>query len=142
MNYKRAIGFGVISWVFIFVLISILIFVPLLKEKGILMYIAYWILFIPLILLLAKWYFKKDSPTFKKGFLLGIIGLFVGSVLDLLITIPLFISQQSEHPFVDFYTDWRLYIGFLLFLILTTYAGYEFDRTYTERDMRSLKSED
>ncbi len=132
MNKKRALLFGIMAWVFTFVIISILIFTPWVKESDLRVQVIWWILEIPLVLLLAKWYFREDPPTTKKGFFLGLIGLLTGVVLDLIITIPLFISQQSDKPFADFYGDWKMWVGFGIFVLLTTYAGYEFDATYTK----------
>ena len=88
----------------------------------------FWILLIPLALLLSKWYFKTDPPTAKKGFILGLVGLVVGNILDLIITVPLFVKSYEVY-----YTNVFIYVGFLELLVITTYAGYEFDSTFTKR---------
>jgi len=54
-------------------------------------------------------------------------GLVVGTILDMVITVPLFTKS-----YVAFYSSWMLYVGFAWLLLLTTYAGYEFDATYTK----------
>ena len=136
MNIKRAIVFGVMLWVGIFAIISALMFAPGLQDKDFYQFLILWILLIPLVLLLAKWYFKKDPPTTKKGFLLGIIGMLVGTVLDIAITVPLFVKSYSV-----FYSNVFMYIGIVEGILLATYAGYEFDATYTKGETRNLKSE-
>ena len=101
-------------------------------------YVIYWILLVPVTLLSAKWYFKEDSPTLKKGLLLGLIGLAVGIVLDLIITVPLFIKSYSE-----FYSQWELYVGFAIFLLVCMYAGFEFDATYTkDKSVKEVEKEE
>jgi len=129
MKIKRAIGFGVMLWLAAFVVISILY------------QIVWLVLEIPVVLLLAKWYFKLDPPTIKKGLLLGLIGLLTSTILDLIITIPLFVSPQSYRPLSEFFLDWKILVSFGLVLLLTTYAGYEFDATYTKKDESENKNE-
>ncbi len=127
MNYKRALIFGIGVWVAAFVTISIFMFAPWFKESQLRIQIAWWLIEIPAVLLLAKWYFKMDPPTIKKGFLLGVIGLVVGTVLDMVITVPFFVKSYAV-----FYTNWLMYVGFVWGIVLTTYAGFEFDATYSK----------
>jgi len=122
MDTKRALTFGVLFWVFVFVLWSIIMFMPFLKGHATTQYIVWWVVEIPLVLLLAKWYFKQRKPNLKEGFMLGIIALLVATVLDMAITVPLFVKS-----FGKFYGDWRLYVGLVEMLFLTTLAGWEFD---------------
>lgn len=138
MNLKRAIGFGVMMWVLIFVAFSIIMFLPFLAGKTTWQYVIYWILFIPIALLTTKWYFKADPPTTKKGFMLGVIGLVVGSILDLVITIPLFISQGRSYAegLAEFYGNWEILVSFGLFVVICTYAGWEFDGTFSKMNQK------
>ncbi|HAZ28906.1 MAG TPA: hypothetical protein DCY48_03995 [Candidatus Magasanikbacteria bacterium] len=129
INLKRAIGFGILLWVFIFVVISILMFLPGLKDNETRIYFGWWLAEIPVVFLTAKWYFKQDPPSIQKGIMLGIVAIIVGSLLDSLITVPLFV-----HSYAEFFGDWRLYVGLLEMLVLTTAAGFEYDRTYTKRE--------
>ena len=129
MNYKRAFATGIMLWVFIFMAISILMFVPILLDKTLTQFIIFWILLIPAVLLLGKWYFKMDAPSLKKGFILGIILLFTVIVLDVIITVPLFVKSYTV-----FFRDWMIYVEYSEILLLCIYAGFEFDRTYTKRE--------
>ena len=122
MNYKRALGFGILLWVFVFVIISILIFMPFFKDSSMRVNIAWWVIQIPLVLLMAKWYFKQKQPSLKEGFYLGLIALVIGAILDAVITVPLFIKSYS-----GFFGNWEMYVGYAELLLLTTLAGWEFD---------------
>jgi hypothetical protein len=89
---------------------------------------AWWVLEIPIVLFWCKIYFKKVAPTWKNGLILGVVGLLVGTALDILITIPLFVKSFSVY-----YSNWLMYVGFAEMLILTTLAGAEFDGTYSRK---------
>ena len=129
MNIKRAIVFGVLLWILIFVVYSILMFTPWFKDSPLRINVGLWVSQIIFVLLACKWYFKSDSPTIKKGFLVGLVALIVGTILDMIITVPL-----STKSYLVYYGSWMLYVGYLWVLILTTYAGYEFDATYTKSE--------
>lgn len=126
MNHKRAMAFGVMVWVWIFAIFSVLMFLPGLQGREWLQTVIFWISLIPLALLAAKWYFRGDPPSAKKGFWLGLYGLVIGTILDLVFTIPAFIKSYSAY-----YSDWTLYVSFALFWILCILAGAEFDKTFT-----------
>jgi len=130
MNLKRLIIFSVSVWLLVFFIFSILMFTPWFKDSQLRIQATWWILEIPIILLLSKWYFKMDAPTIKKGFLLGISALIIGGILDLIITVPFFVKSISV-----FYSNWLMYIGMIWMIVLTTYAGYEFDSTFTKPDL-------
>lgn len=128
MNLKRAIGFAVLLWIIIFVVISIVMFLSWFKDHNLRIQVAWWILEIPIVLVWAKMYFKADPPTWKKGLYLGLIALIVGTILDTIITVPLFIKSYSMY-----FGSWTLYAGFVEMLVLTTLAGGEFDKTFTKQ---------
>lgn len=123
MNFKRALTMGILIWVFAFVIISIVMFLPWFKDGNFRVMVTWWVIQIPLVLLLAKWYFKQRRPNLKEGFLTGVIALLTGVILDSIITIPLFIGAD----YAKFFGNWTLYIGYVEFLLLTTLAGWEFD---------------
>ena len=122
MNIKRSILFSVLLWIFIFVLLSALMFAPPLKGKTDIIYSIFWILLAPIILLMTKWYFLKDTANAKNGFYLGLIAVAVAAVFDNAITIPLFVKSYTA-----FYGDWRLYVGLAEVLILCLISGAEYD---------------
>ena len=131
MNYKRLLQFGVMLWIVVFVVFSIILFLPPLQDKEMLQYIIFWVVNVPIVLFLAKWYFKAEKPTWQRGLQLGIAGIIVGTVLDLLIT-QLFIEGTYRDFLAEFYGDWKLYVGFLEVIVLTVLAGAEFDGTFSK----------
>ncbi|EKE07373.1 MAG: hypothetical protein ACD_18C00108G0001 [uncultured bacterium] len=68
-----------------------------------------------------------DEPTTKKGFLLGVFVIMTGLALDSIITVPLFVKSYGVY-----FSNVYLFIGLAEVVLLTTYAGYEFDATYTK----------
>ncbi len=135
MNIKRALGFGVMMWILIFVAVSIIMFLPFLEGREVLPYLIYWVVLVPMVLFSAKWYFRVDPPTLKKGFFLGVIGVLVGTVLDLIITIPLFIAQDISYAegLKEFYGIWPFWVSLAWFILLCAYAGWEFDGTFSKK---------
>lgn len=129
MNIKRAIGFGAMLWILIFVVWSVLMFAPWFKDGEMRIYVTHWILLVPMVLLLAKWYFKATPPSLKKGLFLGLIGLATGTVLDMIITIPLFVKSYALY-----YGDWKQWVSFALSVLLCVIAGWEFDATYSKKE--------
>ncbi len=129
---KRAIGFGAVYWLLIFFIISVLMFFPGLADKLVWQRIIFWLLMIPVTLGLAKWFFRTVDPTPINGLWLWLIAMIVGTALDAVITIPVFITAQHDGDmgaaFAWFYSQWHLYVGFVWSLLLLVYAGYEFDR--------------
>ena len=123
MNIKRGILFGVIFWVLIFIIISILMFLPWVKDSSVRINMIWYVLEIPVILLLAKWYFKQKKPSLKEWFLIGITALIIGTVLDMIITVPIFLKGN----YAQFYGDWMLYIGYVEVVVIATISGWEFD---------------
>jgi hypothetical protein len=147
MNIKRAIGFSILLWVFTFVIWSIIIFIPALVDKMMLQYFIYWVLLVPVVLFLAKWYYKQDPPSVKKALQLGTFALVVMFVLDAIITIPLFIAPQQEVGYWAglefFYVQWQMWVSFVWFMALMLFAGWEFDRTFTKAAApESMKDEE
>ena len=105
-------------------------------EPSFNVYLLTWVLYIPLVLLLAKWYFKKDSPTLKKGFRLGIISIIVALLLDGLSILGTYYAGESLDMFMAMYTSWEFYFTIIWVIALTSYAGYEFDATFTKPDKK------
>lgn len=135
MKHKRAIVTGIILWLLIFVVLSILMFTPFLKDRVMVRYTIFWLLLVPMTLLSAKWYFKMDPPNLKKGLCLGLIILAISIVFDLAVTVPVFVKSYAK-----FFSDWKLYFGLSEILLLCMYAGWEFDDTYTKLET-SIKTE-
>ncbi len=133
-NIKLAIGFGVLFWLIIFVVMSILIFTSAIKDNQYLLSIFNWLVDGGAAYFLARFYFKRTPGTFRDGIILGIFWLAISSVLDMAITIPLFIKNHLSKLFniqvgyVDaagyFFSNWLLWVGFLVIVVATAVAAY------------------
>ena len=127
MNLKRVFEYSVLLWIIIFAIISIVMFLPWFKDSQLRVQIAWWVLEIPVVLIWAKMYFKVGTLTWKKGLHLGLVALVVGTILDMIITVPLFVRSYTTY-----FGSWTLYVGYLELLVLTTLAGGEFDATFSK----------
>lgn len=136
MNYKRAISFAVILYIFSMLLgfISLGLGWATPTEYSLQAFTLTWVVYIPAILFLAKWFFKRVAPTTQRGFQLGLITIFVSVCLDLFFIAATAAAGQPIGAFAEMYASWEFYATIGLVLVLTTFAGYEFDKTYTSLD--------
>lgn len=111
MNLKRAIVAGIVLWVVIFFEVSILMFgFGLSSATSPALYYSIHYVFLALITSIgALIYFrgKKTKKNIGEGFLLGLVLIITGIILDAAITIPLFVHNYA------FFLDKYLLIGFL-----------------------------
>ncbi|MBT3419206.1 MAG: hypothetical protein HN726_02435 [Candidatus Magasanikbacteria bacterium] len=136
MKLSRTLAFGVMLWISIFVLYSILLSLPFLGGRDVLLHVVFWILLIPIVIGLTKWYFKAGEPRISRGLVLGLSSIVIGVLLDVLITVPFFLVPQTQGgTFADgallLFGDWKLYIGFVEVILLCLWAGFEFDKTFS-----------
>lgn len=94
-------------------------------------YIVYWIGLIALLLLAAKWYFKRATPTLQQGLFLGCITIGVSLFLDGISILATYVAGESLDMFVTMYTSVAFYVTIFIVLVTCMYAGFEFDSTYT-----------
>lgn len=102
-DWKMATVWGIIFWVLIFVVITVMMFgFPNLYQS--------WCSLItnPFLVVFCAWmYFKSVKGKLKDGIVLGIYWIILGTVLDLLITIPLFVKDYG------FFTEWMLWLSWV-----------------------------
>ena len=118
MNWKKLIGLGVLFWGIMFIVWSVLVFMPGLNETW------QWIIGLVanavVALCLAHWYFcKAESKGFGKGLLFGLVVLIIAAILDSVISVPLFIKEGHA----AFFSEWLLWLGFVVVLIASGIAG-------------------
>lgn len=113
MKTLRAIGLGILFWVVIFVEISITMIG--LKFPDWLTYIIHYIVMIPLSILVAWLYYKSRDKI--NGFLLGLLIVIVGIILDMIITVPLFIIPQ-EGSYATYFSSLYLIAGLIEGIII------------------------
>lgn len=116
MKIKRAILTGALLWVLIFFEVSILMFG--FKLAGINYYLVHYLLAAVLTTICAMIYFNKNKATAKTGFILGIIFLITGIILDVAITIPLFIKSYA------FFANPLLWLGYAEGVLVVTLVGF------------------
>ncbi len=135
MNFKRALGFAFVLYIVSFLGFFVTLLLPgeqsLTEVPPLATFVIGWIINIPVVLLLAKWYFKKVTPTAKAGFQLGVITIAFSLLLDGISIVGTYMAGQPLDTFAMLYSDWKLYATVIEIILLTTYAGYEFDATYT-----------
>ncbi|MFH1404542.1 MAG: hypothetical protein ABIH21_00395 [Patescibacteria group bacterium] len=113
---KKGILFGILWWILIFVEVSIIGFIPALAERTDTSFIfnsAGWIIhFIAVIvigLVIAYFAFRSNKGGYINGIKLGVIMLIIATILDIIITVPLFVKDYGM-----FFADWKLWLGILL----------------------------
>ena len=108
MKTLRAILLGVLLWVLIFVEISITMVG--LKFPDMTVWVIHYLFLIPFGILCARLYYKSRDKI--NGFLLGIVLLVVGAILDLIITVPFFIIPQGG-SYATFFLSSSMWISFV-----------------------------
>ncbi len=135
MNLRRALGFALALYILSFLGFFVTLLLPgeqsLTEVPPLATFVIGWIINIPVVLLLAKWYFKKVTPTVRAGLHLGIVAIVVSLLLDGISILGTYMAGQPLDTFVALYSDWKLYATVIEIIGLTMYAGYEFDATYT-----------
>ena len=118
-RFKSATLWAMIFWTFIFVVVTILMFVPpltgqLLTQKIILLVVT------PLLVwLCSHMYFKTAHHiSLHAGLLLGAYFVVIGTILDLIVTIPIFVKTYA------YYTEWSLWAGFAETILFAGLVGY------------------
>jgi len=123
MNFKNATLWAVLSWIFIFVEVTILMFVPFIASRLWLYYGLYYVISALLVGYCAYSYFKiENKSSLIKGLVLGLWFILIGSILDLAITIPLFVKSFT------FYYQPSLWIGFGIGILVCGIVGMHLNK--------------
>lgn len=123
MKLLKAIGLGIVLWVLIFFEVSILMF-GFKLTTGMTYYIIHYLFLAIVSIVLTLIYFggKKTNRGFLTGFLVGIIFIVVGFILDAAITIPLWIIPQGG-SYQSFFLNYYMLIGYLIIMVLAGIVG-------------------
>lgn len=127
MNWKKAILYGLALWVFVFVVISVIMFIPALADELTWQTILDLIAIAVLVLIFGSLYFKKHAASFGRGLLIGIVWAIVSTILDLAITVPLFIMPKDQ-GYGDFYSEWNVWAGLSIIIILAGLSAVLFSK--------------
>lgn len=116
-HWKSILSYGTLLWILIFVEVSIIMFIPGLPE------LAQNLLHLVILPFLAWFclsrYFRTIKVSVITGFLAAVYFLVIGNILDLIITIPLFVKDYGL-----FYSSWWLWVGYLELIVVGTVWGY------------------
>lgn len=118
MKKIRAILVGIMIWTFVFILFSILDFIPSLKNKALHQFIIVAVLVIPYTLFSAFVYYKNGNSS--NGLTSGLIMVTTALILDIIITVP-FIIIPNKGSYYGFFTSiylWLLVIENLMIVYL------------------------
>ncbi len=113
MKTLRAVLSGALIWVLIFVEISITMIGFKLPELW--TWIAHYILLIPIVFFCAWLYYESGDRA--NGLILGLLFLAVGIILDLIVTVPLFIMLQGS-SYATYFSNLYMIAGFIESVVL------------------------
>jgi phosphoglycerol transferase MdoB-like AlkP superfamily enzyme len=116
MKLLRAILTAIVLWILIFFEVSILMF-GFKMTTGALYYTIHYVFLVIITAIASLIYFKKAEKGAPQGLLLGIFFLVVGTILDALITVQLFVHNYS------FFASYYLWIGYGITLLMTILIG-------------------
>ncbi len=117
MKAKLAVLCGALIWVLIFFEVSILMF-GFKLQPGLTYYTIHYILAAIITGSMSWFYFsrKKVEAGLQEGFLVGLVFVIIGMVLDAVITVPLFVKSYA-------FFDKMLFIGLIEGIIVTGIVG-------------------
>ncbi len=135
LNKKRAFLFSLFLYLSSFIIYTILFVLPFSffspdNSQALRNYVFTWVVNIPIVLLLAKWYFKKATASVQHGFRLGCVAIIFAIVFDALFMLITVLAGQSIDQ-VALFSDWKPFVTLVEIIALTTIAGGEFDKTYS-----------
>ena len=116
MKTLRAIGSGALLWILIFFEVSILMF-GFKLSSGPLYYLIHYVMMLVFTVICANIYFKKGQVGLKQGILAGLVMLITGIVLDIAITVPLFV--KSWYYFMHPELLLGYFSGFLMIILIS-----------------------
>jgi hypothetical protein len=97
MRFGKAVLLGILFWIFIFVEISVTKIGLGLSQLAVL--IINYILIVPFSIIIASMYYKSRDRL--NGFVLGLIVVVTGIILDAVITVPMFVNGDYEGYFLS-----------------------------------------
>lgn len=118
MRVLRALLFGIVLWILIFLEVSILLFGLKIAPPNGIYYLVHFILLILFTLLCSLSYFwvRNMRGGFIHGFILGLLFIIVLIILDV-IMVSIFIKD------FNFFVRPDIIIGYITILILTSIVG-------------------
>ena len=110
MRCGKAVWLGILLWIFIFIEISITKIAFGLSDLAV--WTIHYLLLIPFAVFIASKYYKcKDRVN---GFVLGLVMVVVGAILDALITVPFFMNGYYS----IYFSQPTLLVGFFEVIVI------------------------
>jgi hypothetical protein len=129
MNFKRAVWISLVTYIVSFIIGGIVAFMfqvdPQATTLPIPLYIAMVVMTVIIAILFTLLYFKdrKIKPSAKEGFMFGIVLVFTGFILDVLIfSISSLVADLSQ-DIIEYYSSALFWIAIMVLLITTTLVG-------------------
>jgi hypothetical protein len=121
-NPLAATGYAVLLWLLIFMEVSVIMFgFTQLSDLG--QRLLWLAVEIPLVLYCCGLYLRKYQGDLKTGLFLGLWFVIIGTILDMIITVPFFAKSYAS-----FYSAWSLWIGFIITIGTCGLAGYVLEK--------------
>lgn len=123
LNWKPVVGLGILLWLLIFVEISVVMFMPVLAGMETVQKVIHLALLPVLVLICGRIYFRKRKvkSAVRVGLFTGIVWLIIGTILDLIVTVPLFSG-------FELFMQWNLWLGYLEVLVFTIVSASIFNK--------------
>ena len=107
MKLIRAVVSGLIIWTLIFIVFTVMSFIPVIKDSEIQQNMLLWVCLIPITILGVQFYYKKEKKT--NGIFIGLIIVAMSLILDASITVPYVIIPKGG-SYYEFFTSPLLWI--------------------------------
>jgi len=117
-KWKIIVLWGAATWLIFFVAVTLLMFI--LGSIPWMQWILEWIISAAIGFFIIRYLLKKYGGQLKEGLIYGAVLMVITLVLDLTITVPTFMQGK----FLDFFSNWVMWVGIILYFIAAAVAGY------------------
>ncbi|MEI6058669.1 MAG: DUF5367 family protein [archaeon] len=115
MKWLRGLLIAALIWLLIFIEISVtMIGLKLTNQTS---WIIHYIFLVPIVFFCTGLYYRTKDKT--KGFFLGLYFLAVGIILDMIVTVPMFIIPQGGN-YMTYFSNLYMLAGFVESVILVS----------------------
>ncbi|MBW2988551.1 hypothetical protein KY318_03495, partial [Candidatus Woesearchaeota archaeon] len=93
--------------------------IPVLLQHPGLQEAIFFLVYAILVLICSRLYFINTTPDLNEAFFLGLVFVGVSFILDVIVTVPLFLSS-----YYAFFFDWEVWLSYILTLGLVVASVY------------------
>ena len=138
MNYFRAILFGIVAWMSVYVFLMTVVSFPVTLPATLITILIYYVFLISVLTFMTYLFYTKDQIN---GFALGGIILGVETVLNLAIAIPFYLKSN----YLGFFIDWRVLVYMSLTLLVPGIYGLikgMIDKNSIQKDVKKTPKQE